>query len=183
MKKEIIRLCSIIIFLFSIQIYIYDMIKNNKIRMICRSMNESYIMYLSWFFIVTTIVFITLLNKHIPNKYTILFYIQFISLIICLEKDYNNRAKKTQTKKIWKYLHYFFSLTCMLSIIQSTKMIQNTMTYHMLVFCFIIFMILHTSTDKFFNNVSIILELIIIYSGIYSMLRSTYRQIIKPTKN
>ena len=105
MKKEVIRLCSVIIFLFSILISIYDIIKSNKIRMICRSMNESYIMYLSWFFIVTTIVFMALLNKHIPNKYTILFYIQFICLIITLEKDYNNRAKKTQTKKIWKYLH------------------------------------------------------------------------------
>ena len=178
MKKNIIMLCSVIIFLFSLFIHIYDMIKNNKIRMICRSMNESYIMYISWMFIISSIIYICYYNKYLSKKHVIIFYIQFILLLISLEKDYNYRTKHNKDlKKFWKYIHYFFSLSCMITGIYSIKCIKKDNVFKFLCLCFCLLTLFHSNTNKTKNNISILLELIIIYISIFNLLVSRNKQI------
>ena len=149
------------------------MIKNNKIRMVCRSMNESYIMYVSWMFIISSLVYICCQNKLLSIKLVISFYIQFILLMISLEKDYNYRTKEIDIKKFWKYSHYFFSLSCMITLIYSMKIIKHYKIYYFTKLCLILLSLLHTSNDKINNNISIILELLIIYVSIFNLLLNT----------
>ena len=82
-KKNFIKLLSILIFIFSLFIQFYDMISHDRLRMLCRSIGSSYILAVSWIFIVMTIILIVCQNENFNYKilsiiYFYIFYLLFL---------------------------------------------------------------------------------------------------------
>ena len=169
-KTNLIKLLSILIFIFSLFIQIYDMISHDRLRMLCRSIGSSYILALSWIFIVMIIILIISQNKNFNYKILSIIFILYILLTISATMDYKHRLKK---KNKWKKIHYILSVSMLLSLLYGVYTIKSNY-FPFIVFLFVIFIYCHISKDYIIKDkISIIFELLLIYSSILILLIST----------
>ena len=169
-KTNLIKLLSILIFIFSLFIQIYDMISHDRLRMLCRSIGNSYTLALSWIFIVMVIILIVSQNEGFNYKILSIIFILYILLTISATMDYKNRLEKVNN---WKKLHYILSVSMLLSLLYGVYTIKSNY-FPFTLFLFVIFIYCHLSKDYIIRDkISIIFELLIIYSSILILLIST----------
>lgn len=148
------------------------MIKNNRFRMLCRSISSSKMIAYAWLFIVLCMSIIFLKNKKINNIFIIMFIIVFFSLVICTKLDYKERLKNNN---VWKLIHYILTVILLLIYLCCIVSIKSKYLFH-IVFLTIIFF--YSMVDKNINgNICIILELIIVYTCNFLLLHDTYSSI------
>ncbi len=147
------------------------MIKNDRIRMLCRSISESNIIAWGWLFIVFCKCIILSKNNKISKSYLLTFMIMFSCLLVSSKKDYKERLKNNNT---WRIIHYLFSVIILLMYVYSIKLI-NSKKFNLILFLTLIFF--YTMIEDLNEKISIILELVIVYSCNYLLLHDTYNSI------
>ena len=162
-------LISFIIFYFAVFIHLYDMIKNDNLRMLCRSVSESWLMSLSWL-VIGYVSFWCISNK--INK---IYYNLGLFLVTCIiifsNLDYHSRLTKDKYNKIFKTLHYISTVVFLLLIVGYLYITKKSSFYPL--FCIIlVFFYLHTCrlNETKLRNLSICLELFIVYFCLYNAL-------------
>lgn len=174
--KNIIKLSSILIFIFSLFVNIYDMVIHKRLRMLCRSLGNSNIIALSWIFIMIAILFIISHNNHFNKLTLILAFIFHILLTISSILDYKHRLKKENK---WKNIHYTLSVIMLLTLPYGVYTIKSVY-YPYIFFLFFLFIICHTINDHIIKEkISILFELKLIYSSIFLLLLKTNQNLNK----
>jgi hypothetical protein len=174
-SKNLIKLSSILIFIFSLFINIYDMIVHDRLRMLCRSIGHSRMLAISWIFIVMTIIIIVSQNKAFNYKTLSLIFVCYVLLTISATLDYNNRLKTN--KNIWKKIHYILSIIMMITLLYGVYILRSDYIIFILI-TFILFLFCHTSKDFIIREkISIVLELILIYTSMLVILVKTNQNI------
>lgn len=167
-KKMIIKLSSLLIYIFALCIHLYDMIKHNRLRMLCRSIGSSTTLAISWIFIVLTILIIIYQNKNLNKKVLYVIFLCYIFLTISSTLDYKNRIKTR--KNFWKKIHYILSVQMLISLVYGVYTIKSEY-FPFVFFILILFLVCHTTKDFIIKDkISIIFELLLIYTTIFLIL-------------
>ena len=162
-------LISFIIFYFAVFIHLYDMIKNNNLRMLCRSVSESWLMSLSWL-VIGYVGFWCISNK--INK---IYYNLGLFLVTCIiifsNLDYHSRLTKDKYNKIFKASHYI-STVILLLLLVGYLYITNKSSFYPLFCLLLVFFYLHTCrlNESKLRDFTICLELFIVYFCFYKIL-------------
>lgn len=160
---------AFITFYFSVFIHIYDMIKNNNVRMLCRSVSESWVMSLSWL-VIGLFGFWTMA----PRVYKHVYYTSLV-LIVCIvlfsNLDYHTRLTKKKYNIVFKICHYI-SAVLILSLLVFYLKSQGKPSFYPLVCLLLLFFYLHMGglSESAFRDRTICLELFILYFCLYKIL-------------
>ena len=145
------------------------MIKNNNIRMLCRSMSESWIMSLSW------LVIGYFGGWSFSNKlYKTVYYIYLglmTSIVLFSNLDYHTRLGKKYYNKIFKACHYISTIFILIILVLYLKS-QGKTSFYPIFGLLLLFFYLHAwgLNESKLRDFTICLELFILYFCLYKIL-------------
>ena len=169
-KEQLLTIIAFISYYVILLLHLYDMIKNDNLRTICRSISESYLISFAWLMYI--IVGFYTVKDNTGNLFYILLCISAIGMIVFANLDYNNTTKSYKQKKIYLVLHNIFSIYVISCVIYYQHIIKNGWFYPLLIlfllFIYIgIFYNTKKSKIKHIKDISICLELFIVFFGTY----------------
>ena len=145
------------------------MIKNNNIRMLCRSVSESWLISLSWL-VIGYVGFWCISNK-ISKTYYYLGIFLVTCIIIFSNLDYHNRLTKKKYNKFYKSCHYITTITILLLLV-GYLYITKKQSFYPLICLLLLFFYLHAGglNESKLRDFTICLELFIVYFCFYKIL-------------
>ena len=171
-KEQLLTIIAFISYYFTLLLHLYDMIKNDNLRMICRSMSESYLISFAW--LIHIIIGFYTVKEKTGTRFYILLCISAIGMTIFANLDYRNRIKPMKNQKMYKTLHYIFAYYILLCVVYYQNIIKNGWFYPLL-FLILLFgyiqVFYNPKKSKFkikhIKEINICLELFILFFGTY----------------
>ena len=169
-KEQLLTIIAFISYYFTLLLHLYDMIKNDNLRTICRSISESYLISFAWLMYI--IVGFYTVKDNTGNLFYILLCISAIGMIVFANLDYNNTTKSYKQKKIYRVLHSIFSIYVISCVVYYQHIIKNGWFYPLLIlFLLFSYIGIFYNPKKFkikhIKEISICLELFIVFFGTY----------------